>query len=86
MQAMEHQGKDPYDIKKFKEVLGESQMMVPDSEKRLQASLEDLKLFLDLNNAIEECDALVQAREVLQKLTCDSKQEKTQVEDGADVF
>ena len=37
---------DPYDIKKFEEVLGESYMMVPDSESRLKKSLEDLDHFL----------------------------------------
>ena len=44
--AMKEQQKDPYDIKKFEEVLGESLMMVPDSENRLQKSLEDLAEFL----------------------------------------
>ena len=37
---------DPYDIKKFQEVLDESYMMVPDSRNRLQRSLEDLADFL----------------------------------------
>jgi tubulin-specific chaperone A len=44
--AMKEQQKDPYDIKKFEEVLGESYMMVPDSEHRLKKSLEELSLFL----------------------------------------
>jgi len=36
---------DSYDIKKFEEVLGESYMMVPDSQQRLQRALEDLQNF-----------------------------------------
>mmetsp|Transcript_23241 Transcript_23241/g.65852 ORF Transcript_23241/g.65852 Transcript_23241/m.65852 type:complete len:174 (-) Transcript_23241:144-665(-) len=39
---MKADGKDPYDIKKFEEVLGESYMMIPNSNKRLQSALEDL--------------------------------------------
>jgi tubulin-specific chaperone A len=37
---------DPYDIKRFEQVLGESYMMVPDSSKRLLQALEDLAAFL----------------------------------------
>lgn len=37
---------DPYDIKRFEHVLGESYMMVPDSTKRLQQALEDLSSFI----------------------------------------
>lgn len=43
-EMMDHQ-KDEHDIKKFKEVLGESHMMVPDSEKRLKQALGDLRDF-----------------------------------------
>lgn len=43
LQAMRDAQQDPYDIKKFQEVLGESQMMVPDSERRLQKALEELE-------------------------------------------
>ena len=44
--SMKDENRDPYDIKKFEEVLGESYMMVPDSEGRLNKSLEDLAQFL----------------------------------------
>jgi hypothetical protein len=37
---------DPYDIKRFELVVGESYMMVPDSTKRLQQALEDLSSFM----------------------------------------
>lgn len=46
---MKTDGKDPYDIKKFEEVLGESRMMVPDSQNRYKKSLEDLKEFMRAN-------------------------------------
>ncbi len=47
LQKMESGGADVYDIKKFKEVLAESVMMVPDSKTRLSKSVEDLQLFVD---------------------------------------
>ena len=46
---MKEEQKDPYDIKKFAEVLGESQMMIPDSQNRYKKSLEDLKSFMETN-------------------------------------
>lgn len=46
LEAMKEEQKDAYDIKKFEEVLGESYMMVPDSENRFKKSLEDLSQFL----------------------------------------
>ena len=36
MQKMKDENKDHYDIKKFAEVLEESEMMIPDSENRLK--------------------------------------------------
>ena len=44
---MEVAGKDPYDIKKFKEVLGESYMMVPDSKSRLDDAIKDLADYIE---------------------------------------
>lgn len=43
---MKQEQRDPYDIKKFEEVLDESYMMIPDSEGRLEKSLADLSHFL----------------------------------------
>ena len=43
---MKTDGRDPYDIKKFEEVLGESQMMVPDSLARMTKNLEELSDYL----------------------------------------
>lgn len=45
---------DPYDVKKFEEVLGESYMMVPDSQSRLRKSVLDLSLFME--NHADELD------------------------------
>jgi hypothetical protein len=52
---MKQHNKDPYDIKHFENVLGESYMMVPDSTSRLERALEDLTEFMaqldrDINN------------------------------------
>ena len=51
MQAMKDANRDPYDIKKFDEVLGESRMMVPDSTRRLAAAVKDLQAYLAENNS-----------------------------------
>lgn len=47
LQKMRDEGKDEYDIRKFEEVLHESQMMVPDSKTRQERTFEDLKNLLD---------------------------------------
>lgn len=49
--------KDPYDIKKFGEVVGESQMMIPDSLNRFQKSLEDLKNFISNNEKVLDIES-----------------------------
>ena len=72
--------------KKFKEVLGELQIMISDSERRLQASLEDLSLFLDTNNSLGDSEHWVQAREPLQNSSEDRKCVETHVEDDSDTF
>jgi tubulin-specific chaperone A len=46
LQRMKDEKKDPYDIKKFEEVLGESQMMIPDSISRRDKALVDLREFV----------------------------------------
>lgn len=42
--------KDEYDVKRFQQVLDESYMMVPDSKRRFDESLQDLQQFLETNN------------------------------------
>jgi len=51
---MKARNEDPYDIKKFEEVLGESYMMVPDSNSRLKQTLEDLASYLESMEGKEE--------------------------------
>lgn len=46
---MKADGADFYDIKKFQEVLDESNMMVPDSKTRLKKSVNELSDFLSAN-------------------------------------
>jgi len=46
LRGMIDSGRDPYDVKKFREVLGESYMMVPDSEHRLGQAVQDLRDFI----------------------------------------
>ncbi len=43
---MRDEKRDPYDIKKFEEVVGESRMMIPDSYCRRDKALGDLKEFV----------------------------------------
>lgn len=64
---MKEDGKDPYDIKKFEEVLGESQMMIPDSQNRYNKSLEELKEFVAGNNEeLEDGEWLVTAKGLIE--------------------
>jgi hypothetical protein len=46
---MRNSNKDPYDIKRFEQVLAESLMMVPDSSKRLQLAFDELSTFVAEN-------------------------------------
>ena len=68
LEEMKAQGRDPFDIKKFAEVLGESRMMVPDSEKRLSKALNDLQDFLQglpKDQSLTECEWLDAAQQIL---------------------
>lgn len=53
---MKSEQRDPYDIKKFEEVLGESYMMIPDSQGRLRRSLEDLDHCLSSDEFLSKDD------------------------------
>ena len=50
---MMHFLRDVYDIRKFEEVLQESYMMIPDSKRRLEASIENLRSVL-VNNFLAD--------------------------------
>jgi tubulin-specific chaperone A len=64
---MRNENRDPYDIKKFQEVLGESVMMVPDSQARWQKSLEELSIFYEANKTDlnPESDWFIIAKKIL---------------------
>jgi tubulin-specific chaperone A len=49
---MKEENRDPYDIKKFEEVLGESYMMIPDSRGRLERALEDLVSYVESEEVV----------------------------------
>ncbi|XP_006295209.2 tubulin-folding cofactor A [Capsella rubella] len=52
---MKDKGADPYDLKQQENVLGESRMMIPDCNKRLEAALADLKSTLaELEEMVEK--------------------------------
>jgi tubulin-specific chaperone A len=81
--------KDEYDLKKFDEVLQESYMMIPDSERRLKESLKDLELFLDTNHDTlnKDNESYLEARTMVQNLSDkEGLVQETHVEDDADVF
>jgi tubulin-specific chaperone A len=65
LEQMIHEGRDPYDIKKFREVLGESEMMVPDSARRMQQAVLDLQTFIGENQNLEEGEWQEPARRIL---------------------
>jgi len=62
---MEADGKDPYDIKKRKELLDESKMMIPDCEGRLKQAIEKLTNLLENNKESSEEELYVAAKTVL---------------------
>mmetsp|Transcript_4885 Transcript_4885/g.6707 ORF Transcript_4885/g.6707 Transcript_4885/m.6707 type:complete len:124 (+) Transcript_4885:35-406(+) len=68
VQKMRDDGKDPYDIKKQEEVLGESYMMIPDTRKRLEESYEDLSALLEGSQhdpEIQDTENLQEAQKLL---------------------
>lgn len=66
---MKKDEKDPYDIKKFEEVLGESYMMIPDAKARLKQTLEDLASYVESDEVTDFTDNewFIAAKEVLEK-------------------
>jgi hypothetical protein len=46
IEKMKAEGKDEYDIRKQQEVLEESRMMIPDTNRRLKAAKDDLSQLL----------------------------------------
>lgn len=73
LQEMKDQNKNPYDIKKFGEVLEESHMMIPDSKNRLEQALADLAVYVESEEVMEVASEIadyewyVKALEVLKE-------------------
>ena len=68
VERMRAAGADEYDIKKQVEVQGESEMMIPDTMRRLAKGVEDLAGFVAQNEgeaSLQGTDALAQARVLL---------------------
>ncbi len=69
LRRMKDEKKDPYDVKKFQEVLGESQMMIPDSISRRDRALEDLREYLkkeeEGNSELMGCKWMVEANKMI---------------------
>ena len=65
IEDMKASGKDEYDIKKRKECLEESKMMIPDCEKRLKAAIETMTSLLDENPDCSKEEIYITARAVL---------------------
>ena len=67
LEEMKAEKRDPYDIKKFQEVLDESYMMIPDSKGRLKLSLEDLASYTDSSEVedLKSNEWYIQAKELL---------------------
>jgi tubulin-specific chaperone A len=68
VEGMRARGADEYDIKKQVEVLGESEMMIPDTMRRLAKGVEDLAGFVAQSAgeaALQGSEALAQARALL---------------------
>lgn len=86
LQKMKDEQKDPYDIKKFEEVLGESQMMIPESISRRDKALDDLRGFIiglekdeADNNELMTCEWMVEAKKLA------PSDDKKTVDEGEDV-
>jgi len=67
VQKFKEQEKDGYDIKKQEEVLQESLMMIPDSQRRLVKAFEELKKILDTEQDLKEVEDYIEAEKVLQE-------------------
>ena len=70
VQDMKQAGKDAWEMKQWEEVLAESHMMIPDSTKRFEQSLEDLLSFLEehaTDETVAACgEKIEEAKQILQ--------------------
>ncbi|OEU16399.1 tubulin binding cofactor A [Fragilariopsis cylindrus CCMP1102] len=87
IKEMKDQNRNPYDIKKFQEVLGESYMMIPDSKNRLEQALSDLTTYVESAEVkgLETNEWYVQAQELLKKDNCQTGDISTDIVEETDV-
>jgi len=87
LKEMKDHNRNPYDIKKFEEVLGESHMMIPDSKNRLEQALADLGSYVEstevknLSDEIEDDEWYVKAQELLEKQNMERQAEENDHDD-----
>jgi len=75
---MKEEKRDPYDIKKFEEVLGESYMMIPDSETRNKNGIDELRIFLTTEGS--KLEEKVEWMDIAKKIVASGKDDEG--EDG----
>lgn len=92
LKAMKDANRDPHDIKKFQEVLGESQMMIPVSITSRDRALDDLKEYVASLNEEEgenvdlmSCEWMSEARKMLRSEESSAGREAMQNHDNEEV-
>lgn len=60
MAQMQAEGRDPYDIKAQERLVEESLLMIPDSKRRLEAAMDDLRALVEEHKDVEELAEKVQ--------------------------
>eukprot|EP00798_Chlamydomonas_sp_ICE-L_P017169 gene17169-23485_t len=66
LEKMKEQGKEFHDLKQQENVLGESNMMIPETRQRLEALLSDLEVYIGANKEeIEGSEELEAANEII---------------------
>jgi tubulin-specific chaperone A len=82
LKEMKEQKKNPFDIKKFGEVLDESHMMIPDSKNRLEQALTDLAEYVE-SAVVKELAAEIAENEWYMK-ALELLKENSTIQFGAD--
>jgi len=87
LEKMKEENKNVYDVKMFEEVVRESRIIIPDSERRLEESLDALTLFLDATAGLNtESDLYLTAREFAQAAPSAATSVETRVDENTEVF
>ncbi|XP_030368100.1 tubulin-specific chaperone A [Strigops habroptila] len=68
IEKMKAEASDDYGIKKQIELLQESQMMIPDCQRRLEAAHADLTQLLENEKELEETEEYKEARSILESV------------------